>query len=299
MSLQQPTDKKILIIGLGQIGYSNAEYMKSLGISNVDGFDVSKEAVQRAITNGVIQKEATSFEGYDYYVICVSTHLPSDMFVPYLDGVYDLANRLAREGKAGALIGIDSTVPRGVSDKIKEIVHHKLHVCHVPHRYYVHEKKEHGVAQTRVLGASDPCCKKEAITFYHDLLGVPLYPVSSIDVAELTKIVENSYRYLEIAFAEELKMICDNIDIDFEELRQAINTKWNVKILEAHGGIGGHCLPKDSEMVLQMSREFLKCSLLETAKQIDRQYRSHIGPEIVEKAHAKYMVDQKPQLVKN
>lgn len=279
---QQGSDKKILIIGLGQIGYSNAEYMKSLGL-NVDGFDISKEAVQRAINNGVIKKEATSFEGYDYYVICVSTHLPTDMFVPYLDGVYELANRLAREGKAGALIGIDSTVPRGTSDKIKEIVKHRLHVAHVPHRYYVHEKKEHGVNQTRVLGASEKCCEKEATQFYHDILKVPLYPTSSVDVAELTKIVENSYRYLEIAFAEELKMVCDNIGINFEELRQAINTKWNIKILEAQKGIGGHCLPKDSEMVLDIHRKFIKSSLLETAKQIDLQYRSHISPEMVSK----------------
>jgi UDP-N-acetyl-D-mannosaminuronic acid dehydrogenase len=295
---QQQKDKKILIIGLGQIGYSNAEYMQSIGI-NVDGFDISKEAVQRALKNGIIQNEATSFEGYDYYVICVSTHLPTNMFIPYLDGVYELAKRLAIEGKAGALIGIDSTIPRGVSNKIKEIVNHRLHVCHVPHRYYVHEKKDHGVNQTRVLGASDECCRKEAVSFYHDLLGVPLYPVSSIDVAELTKIVENSYRYLEIAFAEELKMMCDKIDIDFAELRQAINTKWNVKILEAQGGIGGHCLPKDSEMVIALGKDFINCSLLETAKQIDRQYRSHIGPEIVEKARAKYMIDQTPQLIKN
>lgn len=294
----QTTNKKILVIGLGQIGFSNAEYMKSIGLK-VDGFDISKESIQRAINAGIIEKAATSFEGYDYYIICISTHLPSDMFVPYLDGIYDLAKRLERDGKPGALIGIDSTVPRGTSDKIKEIVSHKLHVCHVPHRFYIHEKKEHGVNQTRVLGASDMCCENKAIEFYHDTLGVPLFQTSKVDVAELSKIVENSYRYLEIAFAEELKMVCDGIGINFNELREAINTKWNVKILEANGGIGGHCLPKDSEMVLEMSRKFVKSSLLETAKKVDLQYRSHISPEIVKQATEKYMMDQTPRSIKN
>jgi len=274
-------NKKILIIGLGEIGYSNAEYMKSIGLE-VDGFDISEKAIQRALNAGIIKRAATSFEGYDYYVICISTHLPTDMFVPYLDGVYDLAKRLAKEGKTGALIGIDSTVPRGTSNKILEIVNHRLHVVHVPHRYYVHEKKDHGVNQTRVLGACDKCCEKEAVGFYHDILGVPLHPVSSIQVAELTKIVENSYRYLEIAFAEEMKMVCDNIGLSFDELRKAINTKWNIKILEAQKGIGGHCLPKDSEMVLEINRKYIKSSILDAAKAVDRQYRSHISPEMVE-----------------
>jgi nucleotide sugar dehydrogenase len=294
----QATDKKILIIGLGQIGFSNAEYMKSIGL-RVDGFDISKESIQRAINAGIIEKAAKSFEGYDYYIICISTHLPSDMFVPYLDGVYELAKRLEREGKPGALIGIDSTIPRGTSDKIKEMVGHKLHVCHVPHRFYIHEKKEHGVNQTRVLGASDMCCENKAIEFYHDTLGIPLFQTSKIDVAELSKIVENSYRYLEIAFAEELKMVCDGMGINFNELREAINTKWNVKILEAQGGIGGHCLPKDSEMVLELSRKFVKSSLLETAKKVDLQYRNHVSPEIVEQAKTKYLIDQTPRSIKN
>ena len=293
----QATDKKILIIGLGQIGFSNAEYMKSIGLK-VDGFDISKESVQRAINAGIIEKAATSLEGYDYYIICISTHLPSDMFVPYLDGMHDLAKRLAVEGKPGALIGIDSTIPRGTSDKIKEMIGHKLHVCHVPHRFYIHEKKDHGVNQTRVLGASDMCCENKAIEFYHDTLGIPLFQTSKVDVAELSKIVENSYRYLEIAFAEELKMVCDGMGISFNELREAINTKWNVEILEAQGGIGGHCLPKDSEMVLELSRQFVKSSLLETAKKVDMEYRTHVSPEIVEQANAKYMIDQTPKSIR-
>jgi len=273
-NLDQRDTKKILIIGLGQIGYSNAEYMTSLGLK-VDGFDISEKAIQRALESKVIQNKAASFEGYDYYVICISTHRPENMFVPFLDGLFEITQRLANEGKTGSLVGIDSTITRGTSEKVKQILNHRLHVVHVPHRFYVHEKQEHGVKQTRVLGACESCCENEAKSFYGKMLEIPLHTVSSVDVAELTKIVENSYRFLEIAFAEELKMVCDNSGIDFDELRKAINTKWNIKILEAKEGIGGHCLPKDSQMFLEFSNDSLVTSLIKAAKMIDQQYRFH------------------------
>ena len=268
-------DKRILIIGLGQIGYSNAEYMTSLGL-NVDGYDINEKAIERALDNKVIRHKAENFRGYDYYIICISTHLPENMYMPFLDGLFEIASRLAREGKADALVGIDSTITRGTSLKVKQILGHRLHVVHVPHRFYVHEKEEHGVKQTRVLGACDPCCVREAKYFYDKMLGIPLHVVSSVDVAELTKIVENSYRFLEIAFAEELKMICDYSNVDFDELRKSINTKWNIKILEPRSGIGGHCLPKDSQMFLDFSNNLLVTSIIRAAKMIDQQYRFHL-----------------------
>jgi UDP-N-acetyl-D-mannosaminuronic acid dehydrogenase len=199
------------------------------------------------------------------------------MFTPYLDGLYDVAKRLSYEGKPGALVGIDSTVTRGTSEKIKDMLRHRLHVVHVPHRFYINEKHDHGVRQTRVLGGCDRCCVEKARHFYGQLLDIPLHEVESIEVAELCKIVENSYRFIEIAFAEELKMFCDRASIDFDELRNAINTKWNVKVLEAREGIGGHCLPKDSQMFLNLSKNLLEASIVDAAKKVDAEYRSHIS----------------------
>ncbi len=271
----QNSNKKILIIGLGQIGYSNAEYMTSLGLQ-VDGYDISKEAIDRALKSGVIQKASTDFRGYDYYVICISTHRPEEMFVPYLDGLIDITRRLSHEGKTDALVGIDSTITRGTTQEIKKILGHRLHVVHVPHRFYVHEKDDHGVRQIRVLGGNDSCCVKAGIEFYSNLLKIPLHIVGSADIAELTKIVENSCRYIEIAFAEEIKMVCDDLSIDFNELRDAINTKWNIKVLDAKDGIGGHCLPKDSQMFLDISRNVVVTSLVRAAKMVDKQYRFHL-----------------------
>src|SRR5690606_16018913 len=118
-----------------------------------------------------------SFENYDYYIICVSTHDPANMLTPQLSGLYDIAYRLSAEGKSGALIGIDSTVTKGTSNRVKEIVGHRLHVAHVPHRYYRKEKDEHGVKQMRVLGGCDSCCTQVAQQFYGDKLGIPLHIV--------------------------------------------------------------------------------------------------------------------------
>lgn len=267
---------KVLVIGLGQIGYSNAEYMTMKGLE-VDGYDISDKAIRRAIDDQVINKKATGFAGYDYYIICISTHQPDDMFTPYLDGLYDIAKRLSYEGKTGALVGIDSTITRGTSEKIKEILGHRLHVVHVPHRFYINEKYDHGVKQTRVIGGCDSCCIEKARQFYGGLLDIPLHEVKSVEVAELCKIVENSYRFVEIAFAEELKLFCDRSGISFDELRRAINTKWNIKVLEAREGIGGHCLPKDSQMFLNLSKNLLEASIIEAAKKVDTEYRSHIS----------------------
>lgn len=269
-------DKKVLVIGLGQIGYSNAEYMTMKGLT-VDGYDISAKAIERAISDGVIRKKASSFAGYDYYVICISTHQPDDMFVPYLDGLFEITRRIADEGKIGALVGIDSTITRGTSMKIMKILRHRQHVAHVPHRFYINEKHEHGVRQTRVLGGCDICCIEKARQFYGEILDIPVHTVSSIDVAELCKIIENSYRFMEIAFAEELKIFCDRSSIDFDELRNAINTKWNIQVLEAKEGIGGHCLPKDSQMFLTLLKNVLDISIIEAAKKVDEQYRFHIA----------------------
>ena len=157
------------------------------------------------------------------------------------------------------------------------MLNHRLHVAHIPHRWYALEEKEHGVNQLRVVGGVCDCCLKAAIRFYsgssvdmsasspniigswpsgtdiinhstnedsrsNQNLGIPLHSVSDIEIAEIAKVAENAYRYLQIAFAEDLYLYSQLNKINFEELRKALNTKWNVNILEPRDGIGGHCL---------------------------------------------------------
>jgi UDP-N-acetyl-D-mannosaminuronic acid dehydrogenase len=108
---------------------------------------------------------------------------------------------------------------------------------------------------------------------YHGLgLGVPMYMVSNAEIAETTKVVENAHRYLQIAFAEELYLYCQDNNINFPELRDALNTKWNVEILEPREGIGGHCLPKDTRMFLESSSP-RKNKILTAAMEADEDYQ--------------------------
>jgi UDP-N-acetyl-D-mannosaminuronate dehydrogenase len=76
-----------------------------------------------------------------------------------------------------------------------------------------------------------------------------------------------------------LKMLCDAYSLDFAELRDAVNSKWNVKILEPRKGIGGHCLPKDSQMYVDLTKRVLASSVVGSAKAVDEDYRTGLTQE--------------------
>ena len=350
---------KILVIGLGQLGLPVAKYVKDRGF-DVYGYDISTKALERAEkTAGV--KKAINFSGFDVYIICVSTHRQEDMFSPQIEGILSIVqDKIAKEAKNGALVSIESTIPKGTSKKVFEMLNHRLHVAHAPHRWYALEEKEHGVNQLRVVGGVCDCCLRAAMQFYdgavistieeqqaeatwrtttrenalkmsvtaanvkdngngrannpnqniststelgssslksrgnpapsttseskiyssrsrvnstkNTSLGIPMHPVPEIEIAELTKIIENAHRYLQIAFAEDLYLYCQKNNINFAELRDSLNTKWNVNVLEPREGIGGHCLPKDTKMFLNSSRS-IKSKILEAAIEVDSEYR--------------------------
>ena len=103
-----------------------------------------------------------------------------------------------------------------------------------------------------------------------------VFILKEIEVAEITKIAENAHRYLQIAFAEDLYIYSQANNINFAELRDSLNTKWNVNILEPREGIGGHCLPKDTKMFIESSRE-MKSKILSAAMEVDQDYRHFRG----------------------
>jgi len=280
-------ENKVLVVGLGQLGLPVARYVKEKGRFDTYGYDINKKAMERAETTVGI-KQACDFgsEDFDVYIICISTHKPDDIYSPQVDGLLSTANRISKEAKQdGALVSIESTMPKGTSKKVFEILNHRLHVVHAPHRWYSLEEKEHGVNQLRVVGGVGDCCLKVGMRFYglgeetstpilNRSLGIPLHPVSNIEIAETTKVVENAHRYLQIAFAEELYLYCQANNINFPELRDALNTKWNVDILEPREGIGGHCLPKDTKMFMQSSVRG-KSRILQAAMEVDQDYRTY------------------------
>ena len=325
---------KVLIIGLGQLGLPVAKYVKEKGF-DVYGYDISQKAIQRAEKIAAIKK-ADNFSEFDVYIICISTHKPDDMFTPQIDGLLSIVQeKIAKEAKNGALVSIESTIPRGTSKKVFEMLNHRLHVAHIPHRWYALEEKEHGVNQLRVVGGVCDCCLKAAVQFYGQInnkistgngngnnstlmsdngiritpptidhtsaaaaavmddtiatsagknnvinytpnLGIPLHPVSDVEIAEITKIAENAHRYLQIAFAEDIYLYCQANSINFPQLREALNTKWNVEILEPRDGIGGHCLPKDTKMFLQSSKSVSTGSrILKASMEVDEEYKRY------------------------
>jgi len=220
-----------------------------------------------------------------------------------VDGLMSVVEKISREAKTGALISIESTIPKGTSQKVFEKLDHRLHVVHAPHRWYALEEQDHGVNQLRILGGVNKCCLQEGLRFYDGktskdmdaaaaaaasttspipaasnevhALSIPMHPVSFIEVAELTKIIENAHRYLQIAFAEELYLYCRINNISFTELRESLNTKWNVEVLEPRDGIGGHCLPKDTKMFINSSNS-IRSKILQAAIEIDEDYREYI-----------------------
>lgn len=331
-------ENKVLVIGLGQLGLPVAKFVKANGF-DVYGYDIKKEAMIMAEEiHGI--KITDSFKEFDIYIICISTHRPNDIYSPQIDSLFSIVSRISVEGKIGALVSIESTVPKGTSRRIFELLGHRFHVVHAPHRWYSLDEEKYGVNQLRVIGGVNPCCLKAGLDFYtgtvdnnppiedknslnsgyeiynemdfslrRDLLysesskneenaaensvyskaglGIKMHPVSSIEIAELTKIIENSHRYLQIAFAEELYLYCQATEVHFSELRDALNTKWNVEILEPRDGIGGHCLPKDTKMFLNSSPK-MKSKLLQSAMEVDLMYRDY--RELRRELHAKKIV---------
>src|ERR687891_557468 len=156
---------KVLVIGLGQLGLPVAKYVKDRGF-NVYGYDISTKALERAEKTAGIKK-AINFGGFDVYIICVSTHKQEDMFSPQIDGILSIVqDKISKEAKNGALVAIESTIPKGTSKKVFEMLNHRLHVAHAPHRWYALEEKEHGVNQLRVVGGVCDCCLRAAMQFY-------------------------------------------------------------------------------------------------------------------------------------
>ena len=159
------TFDKILIIGLGQLGLPVAKYIKDRGF-DVYGYDISTKAIEHAEKTAGIKK-ADNFSGFDVYIICISTHKQEDLFSPQIDGILSIVqDKISKEAKDGALVVIESTIPKGTSKKVFEMLNHRLHVAHAPHRWYALEEKEHGVNQLRVIGGVCDCCLRVAMQFY-------------------------------------------------------------------------------------------------------------------------------------
>ncbi|MFB3889699.1 MAG: NAD(P)-binding domain-containing protein [Candidatus Bathyarchaeia archaeon] len=268
---------KVCVVGLGQIGLPVAQYVQAKGLE-VWGYDISQKTVDKAAKAGGFHATTDwkQIPRADVYVVCVTTSQVNEQ--PDISAVFEVCRKIAEKASSTTLVTIESTIVPGTSRKIFEsIFSRKVRLVHVPHRYWADEPKEHGVNQLRVAGAVNAASLEAGLKFYQEVLGIPLHACGSVEVAEMCKIAENSHRYLQIAFAEELKMLCAKIGMDFDDLRAAMNTKWNVDLPEAREGIGRHCLPKDIRYVTSLAPE--EARLLEGAVEVDRKYREWLAKQ--------------------
>jgi len=261
---------KILVAGLGTVGLPTAEYVATAGLE-VAGYDANPQAVQRAVTQGIAATTSWSdVPRADVFLVCVSTHYDETGNLAAVKDVDDVYSMIASMGNEKKLVSIESTVPPGTCRRIYETTSHReVRLVHAPHRYWAGDPVNYGVRQPRVIAGIDNQSLAAGLDFYERTLRIPMHPLPSIETAEMVKVAENAYRYVQIAYAQELREICDSLGIPFEEVRKGCNTKWNVEILEAREGIGGHCLPKD---IMYLSNLSADSQLIKAAVASNRLY---------------------------
>jgi len=253
----------VCVMGLGNIGLPVAQHISKI-YKQTQGYDISQQAIKTAKQNGI---NTTTKPPYaDIYVITVNTWFRNNQ--PDMSAIEDCTKKAAKLN-SNALICYESTLTIGTARKLAA-KYSLTNIAICPHRWWKQEEDKHGVVQIRVLGSLNPQSHTKALDFYNTL-GIPTHPVNSLEIAELTKLAENTYYYLRIAYAQELKLLCDENNLNFDELRDAVNTKWNVDLPEARNGIGGECLPKDIQLLINT---YPTTSLLQAAITADKHYQT-------------------------
>ena len=261
------TDLKAVMMGLGYIGLPTAALIASRGIK-VQGIDVNQSVVDtinegkihivepaldglvRHVVERGLLKASTTVETADVYLIAVPTPFKGD-YEPDLKYVESATRMILPNLKEGNLFIIESTSPVGTTDKMAKIIFKqrpelkgKLNIAYCPERVLpgkVIYELEHN---DRVIGGLDEESTKAAQNFYRHFVKGELHATNA-KTAEMCKLVENSSRDVQIAFANELSMICDKAEINVWELIKLANKHPRVNILQPGTGVGGHCIAVD------------------------------------------------------
>ncbi|MEL1135722.1 NAD-binding protein [Desulfitobacterium sp. THU1] len=264
---------KIAVVGLGNIGFNLFLYLNKKFPSSVIGVDIDASRVNELRNQGYrVTTDYRALTGIDTWLLAPSTGDQGENLFAALREMIICP---------GALISIESTLPPGTMELVRKYLEGKGYQCgqdvyliHVPHRVMF------GVDETvcdtpRVMGAFTQACLDKGRQFYGAL--VPqLVEVQDVRIAELSKVVENVKRYVDVAFAQELYRYCVDNELDFEVLREAVNSKSNVELLGTDWGIGGECLPKD----MRFLRKVCPSPLLEGAAKADQEYRDRILQQV-------------------
>lgn len=249
------------VIGLGYIGLPTALMLASHGIEVV-GTDCNKEIIETlnsgkatfdekglrqlfdsAIKNGI--KFSFEYQKADIYIVSVPT--PYDKNSKKIDASYVVAavKSIMTICSKGSIIVIESTVSPGTIDKyIRPIVGGDIHLVHAPERIMPGNMIYELEHNSRTIGADDLVIGEKIKDLYASFCKGNII-ITNIRTAEMTKVVENTFRDINIAFANELAKICRSGNMDVYEIIRIANMHPRVNILSPGPGVGGHCISVD------------------------------------------------------
>lgn len=288
---------KVCVIGLGYVGLPLAVEKAKAGYS-VIGIDVQKEKVnwvnsghnyigdvveddlKRLVETGKL-KATTDFDiikECDVVTICVPT--PLDKFKqPDVSYIVSTAKEILKRLHSEMLIVLESTTYPGTTEEIVLPILSEsglkvgsdFYLAFSPERVDPGNKLYKTKNTPKVVGGVTPACNKHAVALYENVLEAPVFAATSPKVAEMEKILENTFRIVNIALINEMTILCDKMNIDIWEVIEAAKTKpYGFMPFYPGAGVGGHCIPIDPFYLTYKAREYdYHTRLIELAGEIN------------------------------
>lgn len=294
------SQKTVCVIGLGYVGLPLAIRAKERGYQ-VFGFDMNAEKValinkkKSPIKEEYIEINLPKFpflattdpkviKKADIILICVPTPV-DEKFYPDLGPVIGAAKISAKNFKKGALVVLESTVNPGVSEEVVEPIFREagfavgkdVFIAHCPERINPGDPKWNVTNIPRVVGSFDKTGLKLAKDFYESIVDATIRPMKSIREAEAVKIVENSFRDINIAFVNELAKSFDKLGIDVKDVILGAATKPFAFMPHFPSrGVGGHCIPVDPYYLIERAKQSgFDHKFLRVAREINNSMPAH------------------------
>ncbi len=304
-------NKTIAIIGLGYVGLPLAVRCVEKG-HKVFGIDLDKKKIaivkkgQSPLKDEFIEKRKSllkkisvsssglSIKKSDVVIICVPTPV-DEQFYPILDPIKSAVELIIKNRKKGQLVIVESTINPGVCEEIVEPIFadaglkegRDYYLAHCPERIdpgKVSVSAGYDVSNiARVVGALSKTGLKIAKEFYESIIDAEIKPMKSIREAEAVKVVENSFRDINIAFVNELAQSFDQMDIDLKDVIDGAATKpFGFMAFRQSCGVGGHCIPVDPYYLIERAKKAgFDHHFLRKAREINR-FMPHYTVDILQ-----------------
>jgi UDP-N-acetyl-D-mannosaminuronic acid dehydrogenase len=298
--------KKICVIGLGYIGLPTAALLANRGYS-VHGVDVVASTVDiinqgkihivepdldtfvRAAVNSGNLKASLTPDIADVFIIAVPTPF-HEGYVPNVDYVVSATKAIAPFVKEGDIVILESTSPVGTTDLVGDTLKEqgvdtsKLFIAHCPERVLPGHIMRELVENDRIVGGLTEEATEKTVEFYKTFVSGAVLSTDA-RTAEMAKLTENSFRDTNIAFANELSILCDKFGIDVWELIKLTNRHPRVNVLQPGAGVGGHCIAVDPWFIVHAGGDDAK--IIRTAREVNT-YKTEWSIEKIKNAALKF-----------